>query len=188
MRRVDHARDFVAGAQCRQGRSRGGIRRQSRCCWRSTCSTRAISKCSSPATVIGNLVHLFERDCSVQRNNQKVLEEAPAPNLPASVRAKTATMPHVKLGRAIGYDFAGTVEFIIETRTATSPYFLEMNTRLQVEHPVTEFDHRRRSGRVAIAGGGGREAAAEAGSDPASTAMRSRRASPPSAPISAFSR
>ncbi|QDF42379.2 biotin carboxylase N-terminal domain-containing protein [Bradyrhizobium symbiodeficiens] len=85
----------------------------------------------------GNLVHLFERDCSVQRNNQKVLEEAPAPNLPASVRQKLYDAA-LKLGRAIGYDSVGTVEFIMD-QDSDSPYFLEMNTRLQVEHPVTEF-------------------------------------------------
>jgi 3-methylcrotonyl-CoA carboxylase alpha subunit len=85
----------------------------------------------------GNLVHLFERDCSVQRNNQKVLEEAPAPNLPESVRQKLYDAA-LKLGRAIGYDSAGTVEFIMD-QDSDSPFFLEMNTRLQVEHPVTEF-------------------------------------------------
>ena len=85
---------------------------------------------------VGNLVHLFERDCSVQRNNQKLLEEAPAPNLPQAVRAKLFDAA-LKLGRAIGYDSAGTVEFIMD-RDSDSPYFLEMNTRLQVEHPVTE--------------------------------------------------
>jgi 3-methylcrotonyl-CoA carboxylase alpha subunit len=85
---------------------------------------------------LGNLVHLFERDCSVQRNNQKLLEEAPAPNLAQSVRAKLFEAA-LKLGRAIGYDSAGTVEFIMD-RDSDSPYFLEMNTRLQVEHPVTE--------------------------------------------------
>ena len=85
---------------------------------------------------VGNLVHLFERDCSVQRNNQKLLEEAPAPNLPDSARAKLFDAA-LKLGRAIGYDSAGTVEFIMD-RDSDSPYFLEMNTRLQVEHPVTE--------------------------------------------------
>lgn len=85
----------------------------------------------------GNLVHLFERDCSVQRNNQKILEEAPAPNLPEAVRGKlfdTALM----LGREIGYRSAGTVEFIMAADD-DQPYFLEMNTRLQVEHPVTEM-------------------------------------------------
>ncbi|WP_374633563.1 biotin carboxylase N-terminal domain-containing protein [Ferrovibrio sp.] len=85
---------------------------------------------------LGNLVHLFERDCSVQRNNQKVLEEAPAPNLPEAVRQHLFDAA-LKLGRKIGYDSAGTVEFIMEAGD-DQPYFLEMNTRLQVEHPVTE--------------------------------------------------
>ncbi len=85
----------------------------------------------------GHVVHLFERDCSVQRNNQKVLEESPAPNLPDAVRQKLYDAA-LKLGRAIGYDSAGTVEFIMDA-AGQSPFFLEMNTRLQVEHPVTEL-------------------------------------------------
>jgi acetyl-CoA carboxylase biotin carboxylase subunit len=85
----------------------------------------------------GNIVHLFERDCSVQRNNQKVLEEAPAPNLADRVR-RTLHAAALKLCRAIGYDSAGTVEFIMDAGS-DQPYFLEMNTRLQVEHPVTEM-------------------------------------------------
>ena len=84
----------------------------------------------------GNVVHLFERDCSVQRNNQKVLEEAPAPNLAPAIRAKLLQRG-VALGQAIGYDNLGTVEFILEDGF-DEPWFLEMNTRLQVEHPVTE--------------------------------------------------
>ena len=84
----------------------------------------------------GNLVHLFERDCSIQRNNQKVFEEAPAPNLPDAVRDKLYARA-LKLGRAIGYSSAGTVEFVMAAGS-DEPYFLEMNTRLQVEHPVTE--------------------------------------------------
>jgi len=84
----------------------------------------------------GNVVHLFERDCSVQRNNQKVLEEAPAPNLPPAIRAKLLERG-VALAQVIAYDSLGTVEFILE-EGEDDPWFLEMNTRLQVEHPVTE--------------------------------------------------
>ncbi|MCI5048122.1 MAG: biotin/lipoyl-binding protein [Aquisalinus sp.] len=85
----------------------------------------------------GNVIHLLERDCSVQRNNQKVLEEAPAPNLPDSVREKLFSRA-VELAKAINYNSLGTVEFIMGADD-DEPAFLEMNTRLQVEHPVTEF-------------------------------------------------
>ncbi len=84
----------------------------------------------------GNLVHLFERECSIQRSYQKVIEEAPAPNLAEPVRQRLFEAA-VRLGRAIGYDSLGTAEFILEEGDDT-PWFLEMNTRLQVEHPVTE--------------------------------------------------
>jgi acetyl/propionyl-CoA carboxylase alpha subunit len=84
----------------------------------------------------GNLVHLFERDCSVQRANQKLLEEVPAPNLRSETR--TALHEHaLRLSRAISYDNLGTVEFLVDAGTQ-AVFFLEMNTRLQVEHPVTE--------------------------------------------------
>ncbi len=85
----------------------------------------------------GGLVHLHERECSVQRNFQKVVEEAPAPRLTEKTREALFTAA-IKLGKAMKYDSAGTVEFIME-EGEEQPYFLEMNTRLQVEHPVTEF-------------------------------------------------
>ncbi|MCL7946167.1 biotin carboxylase N-terminal domain-containing protein [Marinobacter sp. ATCH36] len=84
----------------------------------------------------GGALHFYERDCSVQRNHQKVIEEAPAPNLPEVVREKLLESA-LKLTSAIKYAGVGTVEFIMEA-SGDSPYFLEMNTRLQVEHPVTE--------------------------------------------------
>ena len=88
----------------------------------------------------GNAVHLFERDCSIQRRHQKVVEEAPAPDMGEVMRQKMGDAA-VKAAKAIAYSGAGTIEFIVDGSNglADAPfYFMEMNTRLQVEHPVTE--------------------------------------------------
>jgi propionyl-CoA carboxylase alpha chain len=84
----------------------------------------------------GNVIHLGERECSIQRRNQKVVEEAPSPLIDAATRSKMGEQA-VALAKAVGYDSAGTVEFV--AGQDKSFYFLEMNTRLQVEHPVTEL-------------------------------------------------
>ncbi len=85
----------------------------------------------------GAVVHLFERDCSIQRHHQKVIEEAPAPRIGEGLPAALYEAA-VAAARAIGYVGAGTVEFIVDAR-ARAYYFMEMNTRFQVEHPVTEM-------------------------------------------------
>ena len=141
MRAVDKSQDFMAALE--------------------SCKREAINSFGSDAVLIekyvqrprhieiqvfgdtqGNCVYLFERDCSVQRRHQKVLEEAPAPGMTPALRQQMG-LAAVAAAKAVNYVGAGTVEFIVEQAAYDQPesmrfYFMEMNTRLQVEHPVTE--------------------------------------------------
>lgn len=85
----------------------------------------------------GNYVHLYERDCSVQRRHQKIIEEAPAPHITESLRKELGEKA-IMAAKAVDYVGAGTVEWIMDSKDGKF-YFMEMNTRLQVEHPVTEY-------------------------------------------------
>jgi acetyl-CoA carboxylase biotin carboxylase subunit len=84
----------------------------------------------------GNVIHLFERECSIQRRYQKIIEESPSPTLTREVKQKMGAAA-VRIGKEIGYSNAGTIEFLVDPQL--NFYFLEMNTRIQVEHPVTEL-------------------------------------------------
>jgi 3-methylcrotonyl-CoA carboxylase alpha subunit len=139
MRRVDRLIDFeeaLAGAQ-REAQAAFGDPRV--LVERYVRSPRHI-EIQVMADLQGNAVHLWERDCSLQRRHQKVIEEAPAPGMTAAVRAAMGEAA-VRAARAVGYAGAGTVEFIVDGSRPLSAegfFFMEMNTRLQVEHPVTE--------------------------------------------------
>jgi len=140
MRRVDHPKDFTAalqGAQ-REGKASFGDDR--------VLIEKYLTKPRHIEIQVfgddhGNAIHLFERDCSLQRRHQKVIEEAPAPGMSAEMRAQMGAAA-VCAAQAIAYSGAGTVEFIADVADGLRTdrfYFMEMNTRLQVEHPVTEL-------------------------------------------------
>ena len=138
MRRVDQAADFAAALASCQREAQASFGNDHVLVERYVTRPRHI-EIQVFGDSQGHCVHLFERDCSVQRRHQKVLEEAPAPGMSAERRAEMGAAA-VAAARAVGYVGAGTVEFIAEERDDGDLrfYFMEMNTRLQVEHPVTE--------------------------------------------------
>ncbi|MDB5423855.1 MAG: bccA [Phenylobacterium sp.] len=140
MRRVDKAADFEAAlASCqREARSSFG---DDRVLLETYVTRPRHIEVQIFGDSQGNVVHLYERDCSLQRRHQKVIEEAPAPGMDAATR-EAVTSAAVKAAQAVGYVGAGTVEFIADASQGLRPdriWFMEMNTRLQVEHPVTEM-------------------------------------------------
>jgi 3-methylcrotonyl-CoA carboxylase alpha subunit len=138
MRRVDRAEDFAAALASCQREARASFGDDHVLVERYVTRPRHI-EIQVFADTHGQCVYLFERDCSVQRRHQKVLEEAPAPGMSESRRRQMGEAA-VAAARAVGYVGAGTVEFVAEELDDGDirAYFMEMNTRLQVEHPVTE--------------------------------------------------
>ena len=138
MRRVDRAADFAAALDSARGEARTAFGNDAVLIEKYVASPRHIE-----VQVFGDgteAVHLYERDCSLQRRHQKVIEEAPAPGMTPEMRAAMGEAA-VRAARAIGYRGAGTIEFIVDGSDGLRPdrfWFMEMNTRLQVEHPVTE--------------------------------------------------
>ena len=138
MRRVDRAQDFAAALASAQAEAQGAFGNAGVLIEKYIDHPRHIEM-----QVFGDgtdAIHLYERDCSLQRRHQKVIEEAPAPGMTPAVRAAMGDAA-VKAAKAIGYSGAGTVEFIVDGAGGLREggfWFMEMNTRLQVEHPVTE--------------------------------------------------
>jgi 3-methylcrotonyl-CoA carboxylase alpha subunit len=139
MRRVEKAAEFDAALESAQREAAGAFGDPRVLVEKYILSPRHI-EIQVFADRHGNVVHLFERDCSLQRRHQKVIEEAPAPGMTEEMRAVMGKAA-VEAARAVGYVSAGTIEFIADGREGLRPdrfWFMEMNTRLQVEHPVTE--------------------------------------------------
>jgi 3-methylcrotonyl-CoA carboxylase alpha subunit len=139
MRKVERAADFAAALASARGEARSAFGNPAVLIEKYVTAPRHV-EIQVFGDSHGQAVHLFERDCSLQRRHQKVIEEAPAPGMTAETRAAMGKAA-VDAAKAIGYVGAGTVEFIVDGSHGLRPdgfWFMEMNTRLQVEHPVTE--------------------------------------------------
>ncbi len=130
------ARRAVARGQDGAARSRSGVRRAATSTSRSTSSRRGTSSSRSSAITTASVVHLGERECSIQRRHQKLIEESPSPALSEKMRRKMGSIV-IDAAKAVQYTNAGTFEFLMDPDGRF--YFMEANTRLQVEHPVTEM-------------------------------------------------
>ncbi|MGI9482427.1 MAG: acetyl-CoA carboxylase biotin carboxylase subunit [Hyphomicrobiales bacterium] len=140
MRQVDNPKDFSAALQSCKREAQGSFGNDKVLIEKFVTTPRHI-EVQVFADGHGNAIHLFERDCSLQRRHQKVIEEAPAPGMSDEIRAAMGAAG-VKAALAVGYEGAGTVEFIADAQGGLKEdgfHFMEMNTRLQVEHPVTEL-------------------------------------------------
>ena len=135
LRRVEGPQDLEAAADRARSEAKNAFGDDSLYLERAITSARHI-EIQVLADHHGAAVHLFERECSIQRRHQKIIEESPSPLLSTELRQRMGEMA-VALTRAIGYRNAGTLEFLVDAER--QPYFLEMNTRIQVEHPVTEM-------------------------------------------------
>ncbi len=139
MRRVDDAAGFIAALESAKREARSAFGNDAVLIEKYVARPRHI-EVQVFADNHGNAVYLFERDCSLQRRHQKVIEEAPAPGMSKQMRAAIGEAA-VKAAKAVNYSGAGTIEFIADASEGLNPdriWFMEMNTRLQVEHPVTE--------------------------------------------------
>ena len=143
----DDPSDLPGALAAARRESKRGLRRR-HAVPRAICVAAQAHRGAGARRPYGNVVHFGERECSLQRRHQKVIEEAPSPLLDAATRARIGAAA-CDTARSVDYTGAGTVEFIVSADRPDEFFFLEMNTRLQVEHPVTEMVTGMGPGRVA---------------------------------------